>query len=195
MTSLLDDPAVAHYENDIRIAYGGESVCDDKARPAAHQAVKCTLNLEFGIGINARGRLVKYQHRRQAEHNASDTEQLLLTLTQTVVRYYCVEPMRQTADKSEAVCSLCGTENFIVGRVGLAECDIIAYSTALEPCVLEHHTVAAAKRMTRNLAYIVTVNRYLTLINIIEAHQQIYKRRFAAAGRTDYRNATSRLCV
>ena len=80
-----------------------ESVRHDKARLAAHQFIKCILNLKLGSRIYIRGSLVEYEHRRQSEHYAGDTEQLFLTLTDAVFIQHGIEPLRQLFDKFPAV--------------------------------------------------------------------------------------------
>ncbi len=80
MISLLDHLAVLHDENDVRIADGGEAVRDDKARSAEHEPREVFLYLDFRSRIDGRSRLVENEHGRQAEHDASDAQELFLPL-------------------------------------------------------------------------------------------------------------------
>lgn len=50
--SLLNNIAVFHYKNHIRLTDGGESVCDNKTGPSLHQFAKGTLNAQFRSCIN-----------------------------------------------------------------------------------------------------------------------------------------------
>ena len=50
--ALLDDVAIAHDEDQIGIADGGEPVGDDKAGASAHQFVHAVLNELLGAGID-----------------------------------------------------------------------------------------------------------------------------------------------
>ena len=76
MASLLDNLSVFHDEDQRSVADRGQTVGNDKTRSALHQLVKRLLNLQFGTGIDAGGRLVEDQHRRQAEHDTGDTKKL-----------------------------------------------------------------------------------------------------------------------
>ena len=54
--TLLDDVAVLHDQDHIRIADGGKAVRNDKAGPALHQMIHCLLDQNFGSGIYGRSR-------------------------------------------------------------------------------------------------------------------------------------------
>ena len=52
MCSLLDDIAVIHNKDNIRLFDCGKSVGNDKRCSALHQGVKCLLNTNFRSCIN-----------------------------------------------------------------------------------------------------------------------------------------------
>ena len=80
MGALLDDMAVLHDEDDVRVPNRGETVCNDEACPPLHELVKRILHEQLCTGIDAGGRFIEDQHRRVAEHDTGDTEKLLLAL-------------------------------------------------------------------------------------------------------------------
>ena len=80
MLPLLDDAAILHNKDDIRLADGGKPVGDDEARAPLHHARKGLLNFQFRARVDGGGCLIKNQHRRQAEHHARNAEKLLLPL-------------------------------------------------------------------------------------------------------------------
>jgi len=82
VVALLDDVAVFHHQNDICLADGREAMGDDEARAALHQAVEGLLNFDLRARVDGGRRLVEDEHRRQAEHDARDAQQLLLPLGQ-----------------------------------------------------------------------------------------------------------------
>ena len=55
-------------------------MCHDKAGAAFHHVGKGLLDLDLSTGIDAGGCLIQDQHRRQAEHDSGDTQQLFLSL-------------------------------------------------------------------------------------------------------------------
>ena len=75
---LLDDVAVLHDENHIRLADGGQAVGHDEAGPGLHHSVERLLDVRFGAGVDGAGRLVENEHGRRREHHARDAQQLPL---------------------------------------------------------------------------------------------------------------------
>ena len=96
--------SVFHDEDQRSVADRGQTVGNDETRSALHQLVKRLLNLQFGTGIDAGGRLVEDQHRRQAEHDTGDTKKLFLPLADAVFAENRVKSLRQTLDKLPAGC-------------------------------------------------------------------------------------------
>ena len=78
--ALLDDLAVFHDQNPVRIADRGETMGYDEACASLHELIEGFLTLQLGTGIDAGGCLVENQHGRQAEHDAGDAEKLFLAL-------------------------------------------------------------------------------------------------------------------
>lgn len=55
---------------------------DDEARAALHQTVEGLLNFDLRARVDGGRRLVEDEHRRKAEHDARNAQQLLLPLGQ-----------------------------------------------------------------------------------------------------------------
>ena len=168
---------------------------NDETRSALHQLVKRLLNLQFGTGIDAGGRLVEDQHRRQAEHDTGDTKKLFLPLADAVFAENRVKPLRQTLDKLPAVCLFGRIDDLLFRRIRLSEADVVAHGSLFDPGILQHHTKAAAERMAGQFVDRLSVDADLSGIDIIEAHQQVDKRRLSASGRADNGNTHARLYV
>ena len=82
MVTLLDDVSVSHDQYNIGFLYGRKSVSYYEAGSSVHHLRKGLLYTDLCSGINRTGSLIKYQHRRQAEHYSGDTKKLLLSLAQ-----------------------------------------------------------------------------------------------------------------
>ena len=80
MRAALYDAAVAHDEDAVRAADGGQPVRDDKAGAALHHGGKRLLDADLGTGVNGACRLVEDEHGRTREHDARNTEKLFLAL-------------------------------------------------------------------------------------------------------------------
>ena len=59
MVALLDDIAVLHNQDDIRVANGRETVRDDEACASLHQVIHRTLDQLFCTGIDRTGRFIQ----------------------------------------------------------------------------------------------------------------------------------------
>ena len=161
---------------------------DDKARPPFHQFVKRVLNLNLRTCIDAGCRFVQDQHRRQAKHHAGDAEQLLLSLAHRIVRHDRIEAVRHTADELPAVRLLRRGDDLLVGRIGLADGNVLTDRGILEPGLLQDHAKVAAKRMPRHFVDPFIIYRDRSAVRIIETHQQIDQRRLAASRGADDRD-------
>lgn len=82
MSALFDYMARIHNKYAVGIADGGQAVCYDKAGPALHHLAECLLYKYLGTGIYRAGRLIEYEHRRQAEHHSCYAEKLFLACGQ-----------------------------------------------------------------------------------------------------------------
>ena len=77
MPAFLDDAALVHHEDAVRLLHGGEAMGDDQRRPA-FMTLQRTLNQGLVLGIERARRLVEQQDRRVLEDGAGDGEPLAL---------------------------------------------------------------------------------------------------------------------
>ncbi len=85
VAALLDDLAVAHHQNQVRIADGAQPVGHHKAGAALHELIEGLLDQHLRAGIDAGGRLVQNQHGRQGQHHTGDAQELLLSAADAVL--------------------------------------------------------------------------------------------------------------
>ncbi len=79
----LGDLAVVEHDDVVDGMQRRESVGDDQRRPPDHQARHGCLDLPFGLGVDARRRLVEHQHVGVAHPHAGERQQLSLAGRQT----------------------------------------------------------------------------------------------------------------
>ena len=79
MITLLDDRSVLHDQDHICLADRGQSMCNDKTRSALHHRCERILDLDLRSCIDGRSRLIKDQHRWQAEHQVRREESEAVT--------------------------------------------------------------------------------------------------------------------
>lgn len=101
--ALLDDLAVPHHKNDVRVADRRQPVRDNETGLARHQFVEGRLNLELRAGVDIGRRFVENQHRRVDQHDSGDAEQLLLPLAEVAVVNDRIQPLRHLMNKGIAM--------------------------------------------------------------------------------------------
>ena len=197
MIALLDDVSVFHDKDRVGLADRGKPVGDDETRPSLHHTCERRLDPDLGAGIDAAGRLVQDQHRRETEHDAGDAQKLFLPLAD-VAAVLCddgVIAVRQTADKAVGMGCLCRFYDLFFGGFRFSVGDIVPDGPGLQPGVLEHHSVIAPQRVACHLADIRSVHLDPSAVHIVEPHQKIDQRGLSAACRPDDRDPLSRFHV
>ena len=101
MSALLDDVAVFHDEDQVRIADGGEPVGDDEAGLSAHQLPHRRLKLLLGTGIHIGGGLIQDQQRRVLQQCPGNGQALALAAGEqhAVFTHVGIEALRQAVDE------------------------------------------------------------------------------------------------
>lgn len=82
MRAALDDATIAHDQDAIGVSDRAQAMRDHKARTALHKLIERGLDLELGARIDGARSLIEQQNRRIGKHDASDAQQLSLTLRQ-----------------------------------------------------------------------------------------------------------------
>ena len=75
---LLDDVALFHKQNGVRVPDGGQAVGNDEAGAPPHEPLHGLADLHLGAGVYAGGGLVQDQDGRVAQEHPGDGEQLPL---------------------------------------------------------------------------------------------------------------------
>ena len=78
MRPTFDDSALVHHEDLVGFANGTESVGDDEAGAARHQARERKLQAGFSQGINGAGCLVQHEDTGVGHERTGEGHQLLL---------------------------------------------------------------------------------------------------------------------
>ena len=135
MVAAFHDMPPIHYNDQVRIADGGQPVRDHEAGPSRCKAGKSPLDLHFGIGIDVAGGFVQDQHGRVRQHHAGDGEKLLLAFgnASAVRRDPGVVAVFQPSDEPVGARLLCGRDDFFHrgGRFRIG--DIVPYAFVEKP--------------------------------------------------------------
>jgi hypothetical protein len=76
--AAFDDPPFAQHDDLIRVFHRGNAVRNQYRRALAHHVPQAAQNALFGIGIDARKRVVQYQDLRLPQNRARDRGALFL---------------------------------------------------------------------------------------------------------------------
>ena len=127
---------------DDSLAVGDE---DDRALLVAEQVVE---QRALRVCIQRRGRLVEEHDTARAEQGTGDGDALRLTLGEspTLLGKDRIKPLRQVEDKVGARHAQC-RHHLVVGRLGVAEDEVVAQRPAEQRVALRHvDEVAAVER-------------------------------------------------
>ena len=80
VTALLDNIAILHNQDQVRILDGGKPVGNDKACSALHQVIHGLLDLDLCSGINRGGCLIQDQDLIVCQDCSCNGKKLFLTL-------------------------------------------------------------------------------------------------------------------
>ena len=187
MASLLDDIAVLHHEDAVRIPNRGEAVRYDKAGPAPHQVIHRLLDPHLGPGVDRTGRLVEDQDFGIGQDGSRNGQQLLLSLgdiARFLVEFHVVA-VRQRLDEVVHMRGLGSGDDLLVGRVEAAVPDVLPDGAVEQPGILQHHAEHLPELAAVEIADIVSVHQDSTRIDIVEPHKQLDHGGLAGAGRAD----------
>ena len=196
VVAAFDDLAALQNHDGIGVADGGQAVRDDKRCAVLHQTCQTVLNVTLGTRIDGRGRLVENEDGCLGNGRTGDVEQLTLTLRQVgaVTFQHCLVAIGQTHNERVCRCGLCRRDNLIVGRIGTAVADVFHDRTGKQVRILQDHRNAAAQGIAGVIADGDAVNQDFTLLDVVEAVEQIGDRRLSGTGRADKCDLLTGLC-
>ena len=196
MAALLDDIAVLHKQDDVRVPDGGEAVGDHKAGPPLHQLFHGLANLHFGAGIHAGSGLVQDNDGRVAEEHPGDGEKLALSggkVCRLVVQHSVIA-LRHGADKVVHLGRFGSRDDFLPGGVRLAVGDIFSHCAGKQPGVLEHHAEVFPESAAGHFGGVYAVYGDFSAVYLIEPHQKVHQRGFACAGAAHHGDFLAGFC-
>ena len=195
--AALNNVAGFHHKDLIGVFDGGKAVRHNKAGAALHHAGKSFLDTHLGAGINGGCCFVQDQHRRQAEHHAGNAQQLLLALTDVaaVLGDDGIVALRQAADEAVCMGGFGCCHDLFKACIRLAVGNVFPHGTGPQPCILQHHAVAAAQGSAGHIPDVGAGHLDGTAVHIIEAHEQVDEGGLAAAGGADDGDALAGLDV
>ena len=191
MCARLQDMAVAHDHDLVRILDGGEPVGHHEAGAALHEPVEGMLDMQLRAGVDVRRGLVEDQDGGLGEEDARDAEELALAGGKRgrVPAEHGVVALGELLDELVRMCLMgCGFD-LVEGRCGPSHRDVFAHGGVLHPGVLQDHADLGSQAGAREVADIVAVEADRPPVDVVEAHEQVDEGRLAAAGWADDRDA------
>ena len=169
--------AVLHHKDHVRLADGGKAVRHNKAGTALHHAGKLSGYAPQCGGIDGGCCFVQDQHRRQAEHHAGNAQRLLLALTDVaaVLGDNGVVALRQAADKAVCMGGFGCCHDLFKACIRLAVGNVFPHGTGPQPCILQHHAVAAAREARGHIPDVGAGHLDGTAVHIIERMSRLMR--------------------
>ena len=187
MSALLDDVAVFHDEDQVRIADGGEPVGDDEAGPSFHQVIHGFLDKHLCPCIHGAGCFIEDQDLRIRQDRTGNRKKLFLSLGYVaglLIQLHLVSA-RQGLYKPVDVGRLCRPDHVFVRSVKLSVPDVFHDGAVEKPRVLQHHAEHFPKFAPVEIPDVMAVDADGAAVHVIEPHEQLDHGRLAGAGRTD----------
>src|SRR5690606_15414796 len=188
--AALDDPAVLHDEDRVRVTDRREAVGDHERGAALAQRGHRMLDEHLGARVDRARRLVEDEDRGVGEEGSRDRQQLLLPRrdVRVVVVEHRVVALGQGPYEAVDIGRLGSRDDLrtacVVDPVG----DVLGDRPAHEPRVLQDHAHLRAQLVARELARVDAVERDAPGVDLVEAHEQVHERRLACTGRADDRD-------
>ena len=197
MCALLYDASLLQDDDQVTVPDGGQAVGDHKGRPPLHQLVHTRLDDLLRPGIDGAGRLVKNECRRICDRGARDGEELTLALGEVgpVAGQHGIISLRKAPDKAVRIGELRCTHHFFIRGVELSVPDILPDSVGKQVRILQDDPERPAQIAFFDLVDIDVVVADLTVLNVIEAVDQVCDRRLAGPGGPDEGDLHAGFCM
>ena len=192
--AALDDAAALEHQDAGGVADGGEPVGDHEGGAVLHHLGQRGLHLGLGERIEGAGRLVEDEDRRILEQRARDRQALALAAGEhpSALARDGLEAFRVAVDDLDDLRALAGAAHLLLGRIRLADAQVLGHRAIEQQHFLEHDADVAAQSRQREPADIHAVDLDRAGLRIEGAVQQRQCRRFAGAGGADQRDGFAR---
>ena len=169
----------------------------DKSRPSAHQLVHAVLDDLLSPRIDRAGRLIQDQYRRIGNGRTCDRKELPLALGQigTVSFEHGVVALRKPPYEAVGVCEFRCRHDLFFRGIQFSVSDILFYRTCEQVRILQHDAERPAQIRFFDLVDIDVVVADLTVLNIVEAVDQVGDGRLPRSRRTDQGDLLARSCM
>ena len=105
------------------------------------------------------------------------------------LRDHCIVAIWHTLDKAVGM-GMPGSLHYLLkSSIRLAVSNVLTDGSSLQPGLLKHHTKVSSQAVTGQLLYRMSADQDLSLIHIVETHQQVDHSRLTASGRSYNGNA------
>ena len=196
MVALLDDVAVLHHEDRVRVADRRQTMGDHERRAVGPQRGHRLLHEHLRAGVDRRRRLVEDEQGGLGEERTSDGDELAFARghVRSAVLDLRVVAVRQRLHEAVDEGRLRSDGDLVVRGIQSPVPDVVPDGPAEQHCVLQHHPHLAAQHPAVEPADVDAVQQDPARVDVIEAHEQIHERGLARTGGSDDRDRLTGLC-
>ena len=184
MGALFHNFAVAHHQNQVRVAHGGQAVGNHQRRAPLGHGIQRRLNLGLGNGIHRSGGFVQNENSGIRQHRPGKGDQLLFTRRQQIaaLAHVGIQSVFQMGDDLVGRHGLHRRPDFFLRGVGLSHQQIFPNGAGEQMGGLQHIADGRMQPQLRTFPGVPPVDEQLARGGLVEPADQIDQRGFARAG-------------
>ena len=166
---------------------GGEAVCDDETGAVASQSFEGLLDEVLGFGIDGRSGLIEEQNGRILQKGACDGDALTLASAEKDAAFanFGIEAVWQRADEVFGTRVAQSEPQIGLGGIRASKMKVLTNGSGEKEAFLRHIRDGAAQRGFAERGDVRAIECDAAALRLVEAHEQLKQRAFAAAGRAD----------
>ena len=187
------DTAVVQNHNAISIHHARDALGDDDHGRIGNLR-DVLADLGVGRHIDRAGGVVKNEHARMLEQRARDAQALLLPARNTGAAL-----AQLAVESADAVQELvharraAGTQQLLVGGIGCAPLQVLAYRARKQHVLLQHNAHGVAQGNQVVVAHVTPTHKHGALGRVVQARDELHERALARTRAAEHAHRGARL--
>src|SRR5258708_3737245 len=175
-TFLNDHPSFEDHDA-VGKSRDGKTMRNNDSGPRGGGVAERFHHRMFCRGVQAAGRLVKYENRRITQDRPGDCNSLLLSAGQRCgpLGNNTVVSVRQVLNEFVGVGQPCSGEYFFIGCIGATKSNVLAYGATEQQGILQNQADLFADRVDREIPNVFAVDAHGSLRRVVKARNQAYQ--------------------
>ena len=183
MGAAVDDLAVIHDEDHVRVHDGGNALGDDDLRGLGDVGLEARTNQRVGLRVDGAGGVVEDEDLRLLEKGAGDAQSLLLAAGDVgaALLDMCLISLGEGFNKIICLRQFAGFNQLLVRGVFVAPAQVLGDGAGEEQVFLQHHGHGVSERVGVVLAHVHAADLHAALGHVVEPRNELDEGRLARA--------------